>query len=113
MCNKLKVISKVLYGKENYDFNPIHVVLFILITFPIILFYKTIYPIATAVVAVIIGINFLIFFLRLFCKDSYKIDVKRVRDSIPKFNLFHIIMFVIIGFPFLFLFGSIIVAFFE
>ncbi len=99
--------------------NPIHLILFLMILSPVVFMYWSIYPIAISVLLVIVLIHLLLFFLKLLVKDKYQNEIYDVKSSIPSlglikgFNLFHLVMFLLIAAPFLFMIYGIILAVFE
>ena len=79
--------------------NPIHMILFLIIALPFISMNWQNSPIVMPILAFIVGLQFILFFLKLLVKDKYQEEIDDVKRSIPDFNIFHIIMFTIIAAP--------------
>jgi len=105
--------------KNKLNMNPIHLILFVIIMSPIIMIYWSVYPIIIKLLAVIILIQLLLFFLKLSVKNKYQNEIDYVTSSIPNlglikgFNLFHLVMFSLIAAPFLLMVYGIIISIFE
>lgn len=87
---------------ENSSPNTLHIVLYAILLFPIFYVLLVLHP--------LIGILMLIGWLfglgkRFSTKYSRKKEVESLKKSLPDMNIFHIIMFIIIAFPFLWFSG--------
>ncbi len=81
--------------------NPIHIIFYVVILFPIFYFHAEIFKPIIVLLSISIGLQLFVFFLKLLVRDIYEDDIKDVKDSIPDFNLFHIVMILLIFSPFI------------
>lgn len=119
---KNKIIIKIINfidPKDKLHKNPVHLIFFMILISPVLFIYWKIYPVSISVLMVIVFIQLLLFFLKLLVNDKYKNEINDVKSSIPTFglikgfNLFHLIMFLLIAAPFLFIIYGIIFSIFE
>lgn len=104
-------IIKFIVPDNRPTFNPIHKILSVIIIFPLLFVNWNIHPTITRIFAFVIALQFIIFFLKLFAKKEYKSEIEEIKKSIPNINIFHIVMFIFLTFPLLFvLFATISVA---
>lgn len=113
-CDKLGKFIKST-NSEKFYFSPLNTILASIILFPILMMNRGIDDLQLFInlFLLFIGFQFLLLFLKFLCIKDYKKLFSDIASSIPKFSLFHILMFILIGFPFLFFLGSIIVAIIE
>lgn len=97
--NKIVSIITFLDRKNRLISNPIHMIFFLIIALPVIYMYWQIHPVLMSIFAIFVIIQFVLFFLKLLVKEKYNSEIQEVKNSVPSFNLFHIIMFAIIAAP--------------
>ena len=85
--------------KNKLILNPIHLIFFLILTMPVISIKWQTHPTTMRILAFIVGVQILLFFLKLLVKDTYKDEIDEVKNSIPDFNLLHLIMFALIASP--------------
>jgi len=112
-------IINLIDPKNKLNMNPIHLLLFMIIMSPIIMINWSVHPVIMKILAVIVLIQLLLFFLKLLVRDKYQNEINDVKSSVPSiglikgFNLFHLIMFSLIAAPFLLMIYGIVLAIFE
>ena len=111
-------IIKFINPKNKLTFNPIHQILYVVITLPVLWINWVIHPVQMRILAFVMAVQYLLFFLKLLVREEYEAEIKQVKNSIPEFrvpdfNLFHLLMFVLIAFPFLFVVYVIVSAIIE
>ncbi|WP_345973269.1 hypothetical protein [Sulfurimonas diazotrophicus] len=110
-----KIIKIITFIDPNNAlvFNPVHMIFWAFIAFPIILIHWSAHPILMSIFAFLTGVQFILFCLKLLVKDQYAAEIEEVKSSLPDFNLFHIVMFGLIASPVLFIAYGVISAMLE
>jgi len=98
---KKQIIRLITFIDPNnaLKINPIHLFFFVVVASPIIMIYWETHPYISRVFAFIIAAQIVLFLLKLSVKEHYAKDIEEVKRSIPDFNLFHIVMFLLIASP--------------
>ncbi len=95
-------------ANENSTPNIMHMILYLLMLLPIFLMFYALSPFLGILMFIgwIIGLVF-----RLLTKENRKLELEQIKQSISDVNIFHIIMFILIAFPFLyFTYGIVIIS---
>lgn len=90
--------------------NPIHMTFFLMIALPVLIVNWQSHPVLAPIFTFVIMIQFLLFFLKLLVKDKYKEEIIEIKNSIPSLNVFHIMIFLIITAPLLFIMYAVLSA---
>jgi len=96
--------------KDRLTFNPIHMILFIIVALPIINLGWGFNPYMMFIITILLLLQTFLFILKLLVKESYKKEFAEIKNSIPDLNLFHIFVFLLIAFPVLIYAGSIFLS---